>query len=152
MPRREPETQTLLLGIREGGTLDDRLKEIAIAIGKRQGGDNSEVLTAINNLSRKVDVMSSNIDRIEKEAADAAENVGLVRTAIEELKATSSQMQAEIAALKEQVAQGQLDQARLDAAAAAFEKADDDLDAIVLPPAPPAEPTPGGSEGGGEPA
>lgn len=84
--------------------------------------------------------MSSNIDRIEKEAADAAENVGLVRTAIEELKAASDAMKTEIADLKAQVAQGQLDQARLDAAAATFEKADDDIDAIVLPGTPPAPP------------
>lgn len=92
-------------------------------------------------LNRKVDTMSSNLDRIEKEAADAAENVGLVRTAIEELKAASDAMKAEIADLKAQVAQGQLDQARLDAAAAAFEKADDDIDAIVLPGTPtPANP------------
>lgn len=103
-------------------------------------GGNEAVLTAINNLDRKVDQMSSNIDRIEKEAADAAENVGLVRTAVEGLQAASDAMKTEIASLKEQVAQGQLDQARLDAAAATFEKADDDIDAIVLPSAPPAEP------------
>lgn len=105
---------------------------------------NDSVLQAIYQLSGKVDVMSSNIDRIEKEAADAAENVGLVRTAIEDLKAASTAMQAEIAALKEQVAQGQLDQARLDAAATVFEKVDDDIDAIVMPgtPAPEPEPTP----------
>jgi chromosome segregation ATPase len=109
-------------------------------LAKGASTDNSQVLTAISNLSRKVDTMSSNIDRIEKEAADAAENVGLVRTAIEELKAASEAMQTEIASLKDQVAKGQLDQARLDAAAAAFEKADDDIDAIVLPGAPPAEP------------
>jgi methyl-accepting chemotaxis protein len=99
-------------------------------------GDNSQVLTAINNLIGKVDTMSSNIDRIEKEAADAAENVGLVRTAIEDLKSASAAMQAEIASLKDQVAKGQVDQARLDAAAATFEKADDDIDAIVLPTPP----------------
>lgn len=105
---------------------------------------NDSVLQAIYQLSGKVDVMSSNIDRIEKEAADAAENVGLVRAAIEDLKAASTAMQAEIAALKEQVAQGQLDQARLDAAATVFEKVDDDIDAIVMPgtPAPEPEPTP----------
>jgi chromosome segregation ATPase len=97
----------------------------------------SQALTAINNLNGKVDIMSSNIDRIEKEAADAAENVGLIRTAVEDLRTTSAAMQAEIAALKEQVAQGQVDQARLDAAAAIFEKADDDIDALVLPGDPP---------------
>jgi len=95
---------------------------------------------AINKLDRKVDQMSSNIDRIEKEAADAAENVNLVRAAVEDLKAASAAMQAEIASLKEQVAQGQVDQARLDAAAATFEKADDDIDAIVLPGTPPPSP------------
>lgn len=123
------------------GNLDEVLRLLIDTLESR-GGNNSEVLTVINNLERKVDSMSSNIDRIEKEAADAAENVGLVRTAIEELKAASASMQAEIASLKEQVAQGQLDQARLDAAAATFEKADEDIDAIVLPstPPPPAEP------------
>lgn len=102
-----------------------------------------QALEAINNLTGKVDTMSSNLDRIEKEAADAAENVGLVRTAVEELKAASAAMQAEIAALKEQVAQGQVDQARLDAAAATFEKADDDIDAIVLPGTPTEPPVEG---------
>lgn len=112
---------------------------------------NISVLHAIDQLDRKVDLMSSNIDRIEKEAADAAENVGLVRTAIEDLKAVSTAMQAEITALKEQVAKGQLDQARLDAAATVFEKVDDDIDAIVLPgtPAPEPTPEPAPEEGGG---
>jgi chromosome segregation ATPase len=105
----------------------------------------SQAVTAINNLDRKVDTMSSNLDRIEKEAADAAENVGLVRTAIEELKTVSANMQAEITALKEQVAQGQIDQARLDAAVSVFEKADDDIDAMVLPAPTPDE---GGTNSG----
>lgn len=137
--------------IRKGGNLFFLINAFIGAYNRRtdkqSGADNSEVLQAINNLSRKVDIMSSNIDRIEKEAADAAENVGLVRAAIEKLTAVSEAMQAEIAALKEQVAQGQIDQARLDAAAATFEKADDDIDALVLPPS-----TGGGETGGGEPA
>lgn len=94
------------------------------------------------NLDRKVDQMSSNIERIEKEAADAAENVALVRTALEGLRTVAEEMRTEIAALKEQVAKGQIDQERLAAAAATFEKADEDLDALVLPPAP--EPPPEG--------
>lgn len=118
----------------------------ALAKGSN-GGNNSDVLTAINKLDRKVDTMSSNIDRIEKEAADAAENVNLVRTAIEDLKTITEAMKTEIADLKQQVAQGQVDQARLDAAAATFEKADDDLDALILPPAP--TPEGGGETGGG---
>lgn len=103
----------------------------------------------IFELHRKVDTMSSNLDRIEKEAADAAANVELVRTALEGLRTVSEQMKAEIASLKQQVEQGQLDQARLDAAAAKFEKADDDLDALVLPPAPGGDNPPdgGGTEG-----
>lgn len=94
------------------------------------------ILTAINNLDGKVNTMSSNIDRIEKEAADAAENVGLVRAAVDGLNTIISDLKTEVAALKEQVAQGQLDQARLDAAATTLEKADDDIDAIVLPGTP----------------
>ena len=140
-------TRRYIHDISEKGTLQFLLSALIGAYNRRTDlwksestGDNSEVLTAINNLSRKVDIMSSNIERIEKEAADAAENVGLVRTAIEELRSASADMKTEIAALKEQVAQGQLDQARLDAAAAVFEKADDDIDAVVLPPAPPAPP------------
>ena len=102
--------------------------------------DNSEVLTAINNLSRKVDQMSSNIDRIEKEAADLTDDVAQVRTAIDGLSATISDLKTTVADLQAQVSQGQLDQARLDAAAAKLEKADDDLDAITLPSTePPAE-------------
>lgn len=134
----------LILEVPRNGNFDVVLRLIADALKSPGGGtgDNTEVLTAINNLSRKVDVMSSNIDRIEKEAADAAENVGLIRTAVEDLRAASDAMKAEIADLKAQVAQGQLDQARLDAAAATFEKADDDIDAIVLPGTPPVEPTP----------
>ena len=96
-------------------------------------GDNSQVLEAINNLTRKVDTMSSNIDRIEKEAADLTEDVGLVRTAVEGLKGTILTLQTTVDDLKNQVAQGQLDQARLDTAAATLEKADQDLDALVLP-------------------
>lgn len=140
--------------IRKNGNLYFLLNAFIGAYNRRTDamgtGGNEAVLTAINNLSRKVDQMSSNLDRIEKEAADAAENVGLIRTAVEDLRAASADMKAEIASLKEQVAQGQLDQARLDAAAATFEKADDDIDAIVLPAAPPAEG--GGDTGGGEPA
>lgn len=100
-------------------------------------------------LNRKVDTMSSNLDRIEREAADAAANVEMVKTALDGLRTVSEQMKAEIASLKEQVERGQLDQARLDAAAAKFEKADDDLDALVLPPAGGGETPPegGGTEG-----
>ena len=101
------------------------------------GGNNSEVLTAINNLSRKVDTMSSNIDRIEKEAADAAENVKLVKAALDSLGTTVTDLKTLVSDLQAQIAQGQLDQARLDAAASTLEKADDDLDALVLPAAPP---------------
>ena len=118
-------------------------EELSVIHGLVQSGGAPELLTAINNLTGKVNVMADAIDRIEKEAADAAENVGLVRAAVEDLKTASAAMQAEIAALKEQVAKGQLDQARLDAAATVFEKADDDIDAIVLP-APSPEPTPEG--------
>lgn len=130
MPRREPDSSTLYLAIREGGTLDKRLREITAALNG-PNSNNSEVLTAINNLDRKVSTMSSNIDRIEKEAADLAEDVTAVRTAVDDLRTLVTDLQA-------QVAQGQLDQARLDAAAAALEKVDDDLDAITgtTPPAP----------------
>lgn len=106
-----------------------------LLFAKEEGSTSHGLIFEING---KVDTMSSNIDRIEKEAADAAENVGLIRTAVDDLKSASAAMQAEIASLKEQVAQGQVDQARLDAAAATFEKADEDIDAIVLPGTPPA--------------
>lgn len=106
---------------------------------------NISVLHAIDQLDRKVDIMSSNLDRIEREAADAAANVELVRTAMEGLRTVSEEMKTEIASLKEQVAKGQIDQERLAAAAATFEKADDEIDAIVLPPAP-------GESGGETPA
>lgn len=95
------------------------------------------ILTAINKLDGKVNTMSSNIDRIEKEAADAAENVALVRTALETLNTTVTELKGVVADLQQQVAQGQLDQARLEAAATKLEKADDDIDALVLPPPPP---------------
>jgi chromosome segregation ATPase len=145
--RRDPEPiDRLILEVPLKSNLDVVLRDLVKALSTRSSSNNSEVLNAINNLDRKVTIMSSNIDRIEKEAADAAENVGLVRTAIEELKTASDAMKAEIASLKEEVAKGQVDQARLDAAAAAFEKADDDIDAIVLPPAPD---TSGGTTGGG---
>lgn len=122
-------------------TKDDRQFEILDARLIDIQGRLSRIARRFTNLERKVDTMSSNIDRIEKEAADAAENVGLVRTAMEELKAVSEAMKTEIQALKDQVTQGQLDQARLDQAAATFEKADDDMDALVLPGTPP-EPQP----------
>lgn len=106
------------------------------AIAERSTSDNSEVLTLLNILTRKVDTMSSNIDRIEKEAADAAENVGLVRTALETLNTTVTDLKGVVADLQAQVEKGQVDQARLDAAASTLEKADEDLDALVLPPTP----------------
>lgn len=132
-------------------TLSDKLAHVertlhtglgAIAQGGG-AGDNSQVLLAINSLIGKVDIMSSNIDRIEKEAADLTEDVGLVRTAVDGLSTTITELKTTVADLQAQVAQGQLDQARLDTAAASLEKADDDLDAIVLPSAP-AEPPAGG--------
>lgn len=133
-----PQTQYFEFGKEAVSKIDELIKAV------KAHGD-SQVLTAINNLDRKVDKMSSNLDRIEKEAADMAENVGLIRTAVEDLKAVETAMKDEIAALKEQVAKGQLDQARLDAAAAVFEKADDDIDAIVLPTTPPpVDPAPEG--------
>lgn len=95
---------------------------------------------AVKNLIRKVDVMSSNIDRIEKEAADLAEDVPVVKQALEDLKTLVSD-------LKDQVAKGQMDQARLDAAASKLEKVDDDLDALTTTPA--EEPL---AEGGESPA
>lgn len=78
--------------------------------------------------------MSTNIERIEKEAADAAENVELVKTALETLNTTVTDLKGVVADLQAQLAQGQLDQARLDAAASALEKADNDMDALVMPP------------------
>lgn len=89
------------------------------------------------------ETMSTNIDRIEKEAADLAEDVTQVRTAIEGLNTTISELKTTVADLQTQVAKGQLDQARLDAAAASLEKADDDLDAITLPGTPSEPPAEG---------
>jgi archaellum component FlaC len=90
------------------------------------------VLTAVNNLSGKVETMSSNIDRIEKEAADLTEDAGIIKQALTDLKTL-------VADLQTQVKQGQLDQARLDAAATSLEKVDDDLDSMTATPAPPTE-------------
>ena len=97
----------------------------------------------IFDLTGKVDSMSTNIDKIEKAAAALAEDVGLVKTAVTDLRTASDAMKAEIASLKEQIAQGALDQTRLDAAAATLTKVDEDLDAVVLPPAPPPAPVEG---------
>jgi ABC-type transporter Mla subunit MlaD len=144
----------LILEVPKGGNLDEVLRLIAQGGGGVQIPDlgfiNSKLdlilgllegengaIPAINNLDRKVDTMSSNIDRIEKEAADAAENVGLVKTALDTLNSTVADLKTMVADLQDQVAKGQVDQARLDAAASTLEKADDDLDALVLPPTPP---------------
>lgn len=115
-------------------------------LAKVSGGssNNLEVLNAINILSRKVDTMASNIDRIEREASDAAENVKLVRAAVDDLIGVITGLKTEVADLRLQVEQGQLDQARLDAAASMLEQADADIDAIVLPPTPTPEPAPEG--------
>jgi len=83
----------------------------------------------IFDLTGKVDSMSTNIDRIEKEAADLAADVPVIKQALEDLKTLVSD-------LKAQLAQGALDQARLDAAAASLEKVDDDLDTLTTPPTP----------------
>ena len=75
--------------------------------------------------------MSSNLDRIEAAATKLREDVANVQRAIDALKAI-------VADLQEQVAAGQLDQARLEAAAAKLEGVDSDLDAIAPDAEPPA--------------
>lgn len=50
--RREP-TDRLILEVPKGGNFDEVLRLIAVGL---KGGSNAEVLTAINNLSRKVDI------------------------------------------------------------------------------------------------
>lgn len=125
---------------RQFEVLDQRLIDIQGKLKTLRG----KVDVQFDNLSRKVDIMSSNIERIEKEAADAAENVKLVKAAQDGLGEIITGLKNEIADLKNQIAQGQLDQARLDAAATMLEKADDDIDALVLPPAPQPEPAPEG--------
>lgn len=149
--RRKDSGNRLILEVPLTSNLDELLRLIADALKSHGSGNNLEVLTAINNLDRKVDTMSSNIDRIEKEAADAAENVGLVRTALDTLNTTVSELKIVVADLQSQVAQGQVDQARLDAAAAKLEQADVDLDALVLPPTPTEGGGGTGGTGGGEP-
>lgn len=113
---------------RQFETLDARLIDIQNRL--------SRLARRFTNLERKVDTMSSNIDRIEKEAADAAENVKLVKTALDGLGTIITDLKTEVADLRTQIEQGQLDQARLDAAATMLEKADEDIDALVLPPTP----------------
>lgn len=125
---------------RQFEVLDQRLIDIQGKLKTLRG----KVDVQFDNLNRKVDIMSSNIERIEKEAADAAENVKLVKAAQDGLGEIITGLKNEIADLKNQIAQGQLDQARLDAAATMLEKADDDIDALVLPPAPQPEPAPEG--------
>lgn len=146
---REEDGQSIVHVVRGTGSLGKLLADAILAYRERTSviqqqsveigliGSRLETIHGlIFELKGTLETMSSNIDRIEKEAADAAENVGLVRTAVEGLKAL-------VADLTAQVAQGQLDQARLDAAAATLEKADEDIDAIVLPaPTPEPEPTP----------
>lgn len=116
------------------------------SLAQGNGGNNApvltQILTALQTLDRKVDAMSSNIERIEKEAAELAEDVTQVRAAIDGLKASQAELQALVTSLQERVAKGQIDQARLDAAATVLEKVDDDLDAITLPGTP--TPTPEG--------
>lgn len=127
-------------------------KERTKAWSGDDNADNSQVLTTIKTLERKVDTMSSNIERIEKEAADAAENARLIRAAVEDLKLVAEGMKTEITALKDQLAQGQLDQARLAAAATVFEQADNDTDAVLASLNPSSEPetpaVPAPEEGG----
>lgn len=120
--------------IRKAGNLFYLLNAFLGAYNRRtdvlaKPDDSAGILIAINNLERKVDSMSSNIDRIEKEVADLSEDVGAVRNAVDGLKAVVSD-------LKDQVSQGQLDQARLDAAATSLEQIDSDLDAITATESP----------------
>lgn len=95
-------------------------------------GKTGILLTAIQNLERKVNTMSDAIDRIEREAQDLADNVPVIKQAIADLKTV-------IKDLQDQIAQGQLDQARLEAAATKLEQVDSDTDAIFAPETP-AEP------------
>lgn len=113
----------------ELGLVKAELSIIHGLLASPESEPSTQLLTAINNLTRKVDTMSSNVDRIEKETAEILEDVEVVRGAVEGLKAV-------VTDLKAQLAQGQVDQARLDAAATSLEKIDDNLDAITAPESP----------------
>jgi len=108
------------------------LADIFVHWRPSHASDNTDlrwIRAAINNLTKGFEEMSSNIDRIEQEATDLTEDAVVIKQALADLKAT-------VEDLKAQVAAGQLDQARLDAAAAKLEKVDDDLDALTAPTPP----------------
>jgi hypothetical protein len=123
--RREP-TDRLILEVPKGGNFDEVLRLIAVSL---KGGSNAEVLTAINNLSRKVDeFMSTQEERLRavKTKLDAIQSgVDTIQQQLADLKANNPDLEDEIAAIE--------------ATAAAI---DTDVNPVAPPTEPPAEPTP----------
>ena len=120
--RREP-SDRLILEVPKGSNFDEVLRLIATGL---KGGSNTEVLTAINNLSRKVDeFMATQEERLRgvKTKLDAIQSgVDTIQQQLAELKANNPDIEDEIAAIE--------------ATAAAI---DTDVNPVVEPP-PPEEP------------
>lgn len=103
MPRREPESSTVYLAIREGGTLDKRLRELAAAL--KPGGDNQdEVLTAINNLNGKVnEFMATQEERlkaIQEQLTSVADGINTLQDQVAELKSNNPDLDDEISGIE----------------------------------------------------
>jgi hypothetical protein len=117
--RREP-SDRLILEVPKGGNFDEVLRLVAAGL---KGGSNTEVLTAINNLSRKVDLlMATQEERLQgvKTKLDAIQSgVDKIQQQLADLKASNPDIEDEIAAIE--------------ATAAAI---DTDVNPVVAPPPP----------------
>lgn len=82
------------------------------------------IVTRQLTIRQEIRAMSNAVDRVEAGTTKLVEDAGNVQRVVADLKTVVSDLQAQIAA-------GQLDQDRLNAAAAKLEQADTDLDAVA---------------------
>src|SRR5690348_4704919 len=85
--RRSERTDRLILEVPKSGNLDEVLRLIGISL---KSNNNSEVLTAINNLSRKVDEFM----------ATQEERLRAVKTKLDAIQAGVDKIQQQLADLK----------------------------------------------------
>lgn len=97
---RRRDSETLILP--KDSNLDDVLRLLATAL--KSSSSNSEVLTAINNLNRKVsELMSTQEDRlktIQGQLSGIADGINTLQQQLEDLKANNPQLDDEISAIE----------------------------------------------------
>lgn len=120
--RKRNETAHVAITVDLGSTTQNLLRDLIDAL--KGGGNNSEVLTAINNLDRKVDeFMSTQEERLRgvKTKLDAIQTgVDKIQQQLADLKANNPELDDEISAIEETA-----------------NAIDTDVNPVVTPPPPP---------------